>query len=178
MGERALIDEFAKGHVFKRNTKRLEQRQLGRRGAALGLAGDELAELADIGPCELARGDQLAKLARFHLGLFDVIGRLHRSAQHRLGIDLAPIAGIGAGGIDMRALREPLGPADRLGRLGDGDHHIGVRNAGFRRRRRERLHAKFLFERARVSLAVFRRAGEDPDALDRPYRADRDDLRP
>jgi hypothetical protein len=30
LGKRALIDQFAKGHVFKRNTKRLEQRQLGR----------------------------------------------------------------------------------------------------------------------------------------------------
>src|SRR4051794_3928939 len=177
LGERALVDQFAKGHVFERNAQRLEQRQVGRRGAALGLAGDELAELADVGPGELALRDQVAKLARFHLGLLDVIRRLPRGAQPNPAVALARLAGIGARRVDVGATGEPRGPAYRLGRLGDGDHDVGVRDTGFRRHRRERLHAEVFFEPPCIALAVLRRAGEDPDALDRPHRADRLDLR-
>src|SRR6266436_4578418 len=71
--ERALIHEFGKGHILERDAERLEQRQVGSRCPPGGLAGDKLTELADRRPRELAGYNQLAKLARFHLGLFKVI---------------------------------------------------------------------------------------------------------
>ena len=138
----ALIDQLAEGHVLERDAERLEQRQVGRRVAALGLAGHQVAELAHVRPGELAGRDQIAELAGFHLRLLHVIGRLHGGAQHRVVIDLAAVARIGAGRVDMRALGEPIGAEHRLGRFGDGDDDVRIAHAGFRRRHRAHLDAE------------------------------------
>jgi hypothetical protein len=77
----------------------------------------------------------------------------------------------------MRALGEPFGAAHRLGRLGDGDDDLGIADTGFRRRHRPRLDPELLFQRTGIGLAVLGRACEHVDALDRPHRAHRHDLR-
>src|SRR5262249_56688643 len=93
-GERTLIDELGKGDVLERDAERLEQREVAGRLAAGAAAADELAELMDVGPGEPAGGDQIAELAGLDLRLLQVIGDLHRGAQHRLGVELPAIAGI------------------------------------------------------------------------------------
>src|SRR5262249_45341787 len=69
--------------------------------AAASLACDELAELADREPAELAGGDELAKLGRFLLRLGDMVGCLDCGTQHGFRVDLVTGVGIGAGDIDV-----------------------------------------------------------------------------
>src|SRR5262249_58007304 len=107
-GEGELIEELAKGHILEGDAARLEKRQVGWRRPPNGLAGDKLAELADRRPSKLAGCDQLAKLARFHLGLLDVISGLDGGAQDRLRIDFATIVGVGASHVYASTLGEPV----------------------------------------------------------------------
>src|SRR5262249_50708975 len=87
-GERALKEEPGQAHVLEGNAARLKRRRVGRRCPAGSFAADKLAELPDRRPSKLADCDQLAKLARLHLGLLDVISGLDCGAQDRLRIDL------------------------------------------------------------------------------------------
>ena len=134
------------------------------------LAGDDLVELADLEPVELAGGHRLDEVAGLEPGVLERVAADERRAGDHLGVELAGGRVVRADRAHRRSVAEPVAAQHGVARRGRRDDDVAAAGVvgGPRRPRR----------RARERLGPLGRPARDDDPLERGHgRADRGELR-
>ena len=122
-------DAWRSDGILHRESDRFEDRDVAGMAAALNRTGQQLAEIAgDVVVAQFTQGDGDHDVARFGLGCRVMVYE-DPGCGDELGVELAHGLGIGAHGVDVRALLDPVAVEDWFGGVGGRTDDVGRFNA-------------------------------------------------
>src|SRR5262249_30085754 len=139
-------------------------------------ADDDMAQFVDVTPLKGAFFERLHKIPRLDPRLLLAVDHDRFAHAHGHAVQFGLAEKIGAHGVDVRPLGDPLAVQDRLAAGGGGDDDVLVLTSHFRTRNRFDFGLADLAHFVREATAVVFVGAVNLHALNPAHLADRDEL--
>src|SRR3989449_1227302 len=151
-----LVRQFHCGHIFQRDSLRLEQGDLARRDAPLHRAVYDLSKFGDPLPRQRPRVDRGDEIAALLPGLLQVVDGNAVAAANRLRVEFTFVRPVRSDGIDVDARPQPFTPQHRILRRAGCDDDINAINGVGGRFHRHDFCCQFLHNLLSELVAMLR----------------------